>query len=206
MNDQIHTISTWLGSGSINIFGLPFAGKDTQGETLAKLFSAELVAGGDILRSHNNQEELQHIMATGALIPTDMYFSILLPYLSQEAFTGKPLILSSVGRMNGEQETIVKATADSGHPIKAVVMLSMPEEVVWERYEIAQQTADRGTRADDGNRDVLANRLNKFRAQTIPVIEFYREKGLLIEVDGTLSREEVTQEILGALSERAAAA
>lgn len=201
MEIKIDKINQWLSSGSINIFGRPFAGKDTQGELLAKLFGGVLIAGGDILRSHQDPAEIEKIMAAGGIIPSDFYLRMLLPYLLQPDLNGKPLLLSAVGRSHGEEDIILQATADSGHPMKAVVVLQLSEADVWQRFEESQLDHDRGNRTDD-HREVLNNRLKKYQAKTVPVIEFYRNKGLLIEVDGTKSREEVTNEILNSLFNR----
>lgn len=195
MDEQTKSVAQWLGAGSINIFGLPFAGKDTQGRVLAENLGALLVAGGDILRSHTDQAELEQIMARGDLIPSDLYLKIMVAYLSNPQFVGKPLVLSAVGRLAGEETTVMKATADAGHPIKAVVLLRLSEEEVWKRFDAAKELNDRGAREDD-SRTALANRLEKFRTQTQPVIDHYRELGLLVEVDGSLSREAVNDEII----------
>lgn len=203
MND-IDTIKKWLGSGTINVFGLPFSGKDTQCETLANLLDATVASSGAIFREQEDNVELQQIMATGALIPSDMFFDIMLPFFNKPELVGKPLVLSSVGRMKGEEGPIVRATNESNHPIKAVVVLAIPEEVVWQRHRAAAELDDRGDRPDDANDDILRNRIAKFNAETLPVIEYYREKDLLVEVNGTKDRETVTQEILAALSARAA--
>lgn len=202
MNSEMTKISAWLGTGSINIFGRPFAGKDTQGRLLAEAFGGVLVAGGDILRSHHDPEKIKQILAAGGLIPSDFYFNLVLPYLSQPAFKDRPLILSSVGRSQGEEPTIMKATSTSGHPMKAVVVLELSEAEVWQRFEAVKVVHDRNGRTDD-HREVLKNRLKKFQDRTMPVIEFYRDRGLLVEVDGTRSREEVTNEILDSLGSRA---
>lgn len=202
MEDHIHAISTWLGTGSINVFGRPFAGKDTQGLILADLLGGVLIAGGDILRSYHDQEKIKQIMSTGELFPTDLYMSIVLPYLSRDEISAKPLILSSVGRLHGEEEMIVKATTDSGHPIKAVVVLDMSVEEVWRRFDASQQQHDRGERADD-HREVLETRLKKFQEKTMPVIDYYRNQGLVLEVDGTQTRDAVTNSIIDGLAERA---
>ena len=203
--EQIETIKQWLGTGSINVFGLPFAGKDTQCETLAELLGGVTFGSGAIFREQQDNQELQNIMATGSLIPSDMFFSIMLPYFSKPDLAGKPLVLSSIGRMQGEEGVIYDATEKGGHATKAVVYLTMPEDTVWERHNIAKQLDDRGDRKDDGADEILANRISKFKTQTIPVLEFYREKGLLVEVDGTKDREGVTQEIIDALYRRAIA-
>lgn len=201
--NNIDIIQQWLGNGSINFFGRPFAGKNTQAERFVELLGATLIASGDIFRAQKDNVELQQIMATGANIPSEMFFDIVLPYFEKPELNGKPLVLSEVGRKNGEQEIIVNATAESGHPTKAVVLLSLPEEVVWERYNASLVADDRGDRPDDGNRDIVVTRLEKFNHDIMPVIDFYREKGLLIEVDGTKDRESVTEEIIAALVARA---
>lgn len=202
MEEKIQTIQNWLGTGSINIFGRPFAGKDTQGEKLAEYFGGELMAGGDMLRSYPDQARIKELMSTGDLFPTDFYLSIVLPYLSREEIKHKPLILSSIGRMKGEESTIIQATNESGHPIKAVIVLVLSEEEVMKRFEATRNLGDRGIREDD-NHDALENRLVKYREQTTPVIETYKEKGLVIEVDGTIPRDQVTEEIIDALYARA---
>ncbi|MFZ2494793.1 MAG: hypothetical protein WAW60_03430, partial [Candidatus Saccharimonadales bacterium] len=70
-------------------------------------------------------------------------------------------------------------------------------------YDAAQHRDDRGDRLDDSNRDIVSTRLKKFQDEIMPVIEFYRQKGLLIEVDGSKSREEVTEAIIDALATKA---
>jgi len=204
MSNKNKDISKWLAAGSINVFGRPFAGKDTQGLILANIFDGALIAGGDILRHYHDQEKVNKIMSTGELFPTNLYLEIVLPFLSQDKFHGKPLILSSVGRMVGEEQTIFDATKKSGHETKAVVVLNMSEDEVWRRFEAAKLLNDRGNRADD-KKDALATRLKEFQQKTVPVIDFYKKLNLVIEVDGTLPLEDVTSEILNALTKRAQA-
>ena len=102
-NSSYDTLRAWLGTGSINLFGRPFAGKDTQGTRLADLFDGVLLGGGDILRGATMPDHIKAGMKTGKLIPTKDYIAIVLPKLMDESLHGKPLILSSVGRWNGEQ-------------------------------------------------------------------------------------------------------
>lgn len=205
MNEQIEKISNWLGTGSINIFGLPFAGKDTQGEKLAELFDGELIAGGDILRHHHEPKEVEQIMAAGGMVPSEFYYSLILPFLSQKRFAGKPLILSTVGRKSGEESIVLETAEKSGHPIKAAILLTLDDNVAWKRFEAAKTTEhDRGNRSDDSEQ-TLRNRLQEFRDETMPVIDFYRQRGLLVQIDGEPSREQVTSEILESLAKLATA-
>ncbi|HSX52866.1 MAG TPA: nucleoside monophosphate kinase [Patescibacteria group bacterium] len=192
---EINKISQWLKSGSINIFGLPFSGKDTHGEKLQKLFNAVLLSGGDILRSSKGPKHIQEHIGKGHLAPTDEFLAIVLPFLAQPEYKGKPLILSSVGRWHGEEQSVVKAAVESGHPIKAVIYLSITEDEAKRRWRLAK----RG-REDDVAEDILLNRFNEFRQKTLPVIDYYRQHGLLIEVDGMPSPENVAVDILHKLA------
>ena len=202
MDQQTQKIKSWLASGSINIFGLPFAGKDTQGQILADMFGAVMISSGDILRHAKDNQRLQELLAAGEIIPSDLFEEIVLPYLANPELNDKPLILSEVGRMEGEQQVIMRATTNSGHPLKAAVLLQLSEEEVFNRFDMSKKEHDRGERADD-RREVLQNRLDKFREKVLPVINWYREQELLIEVDGSLSREDVTAEIIKDLLARA---
>jgi adenylate kinase len=202
MEEKIQTIRQWLGSGSINLFGHPFAGKDTQGILLSKMFHAPLVAGGEILRSYPDQTRLKQLLSSGKLIPSDLYLQIILPYLSQDKYKGQPLILSSVGRMKGEEHTVLQASINSGHPIRAAVLLRLSDEAVWDRFTASQAEHDRGERTDD-KKSTITTRLHEFHQKTMPVINFYERQNLLVDIDGTQDKEHVTEQIINALFKRA---
>lgn len=184
-------ISQHLGTGSINIFGLPFSGKDTHGNELATLLGGTLISGGDILRSDVGPQHIKDLIAQGYLAPTDEYVQIITPYFKQEKYRSVPLILSSVGRWSGEEKSIVEAAKSSGHELKAVIYLKVSEKEVHRRWKLAE----RG-RHDDKELHILENRFIEFNEKTIPVIEYYREQGLLIEIDAMPSKADVTSDIL----------
>ena len=197
MEDKIKTIKQWLGTGSINFFGLPFAGKDTQGKIFAELFDGILISGGDILRKSDNQE-LQTIMAEGKIIPSKLWEQVVVPYFKKDELNNKPLILSEVGRLMGEQLVIEKATEESGHPQKAVILLELDDSEIWNRFDASRLANDRGDRADD-NKAVLQTRLDNYHQKVMPVLNYYDNKGLLIRIDGSKSKEEVTNQIIDSL-------
>ena len=202
MSNQLEMLKDWLGAGSIDIFGRPFSGKDTQAEKLAGIFGGLVVSGGEILRSHHDPREVEEILNSGGIVPSDFYLKLVLPYLSRLAFADKPLILSAVGRSHGEEVDVIQAAEQSRHPIRAVILLDISEDEVWRRDGLSADRKERGQRADDTQK-ALELRLKKFEDQTMPVIDFYRNRDLLVEVDGSLPREAVTEEILAKLAELA---
>lgn len=203
MDDQTTVIQSWLGTGSINVFGRPFAGKDTQCNALAEMMGGVVVSSGDVLRHDHGNAQIQRIMAEGGIIPSELFEQVVVPYLARAEFANTPLILSEVGRADGEQHMIMRATEQAGHPLKAVILLGLSDTEVFNRFDAAQEQNDRGDRADD-KRDVLQTRLNAYESMVTPVISYYRDNGYLIEVDGSQSKEAVTQSIIDALAARAA--
>jgi len=194
-------IQAWLGTGAINIFGRPFAGKDTQGKKLLDLFGGKLLGGGDILRNSIIPADVNEIMLRGELVPIKDYISIVLPYLAKAEFAGDPLILSSVGRWKGEETGAIEALRQANHELKAVIYLDIPEDEVRARWHALEHHDDRDNRADD-TLEALEVRLTEYRNKTLPVIDEYERLGLLVRVDGTGSPESIHQNILNALLQR----
>jgi adenylate kinase len=202
MTNQIETIRQWLGSGSINFFGLPFAGKDSQARRIQAKLGGKILSSGEIFRNSVIPDDTMAIMERGELMPSDTFTEIILPYLSRPEFAGHPFLLSSVGRWKGEEIGVIEALKDSNHETKAVIYLNLDENIVFERSKLDENEAVRGVRADDGE-GKLQKRVDEFEQKTIPVLDTYRKLGLLIEIDASLPKNEVEQKILEALAERA---
>jgi adenylate kinase family enzyme len=111
-----------------------------------------------------------------------------------------PLVLSSVGRWEGEEFPVMEAAKSANHEIKAVVLLNISEEDAQNRWDVAKTLGDRGDRSDDREKTVLENRIKEFREKTMPVIETYRKMGILLPVQATGTREEVFANVVEALA------
>lgn len=199
---QIEAIKNWLGTGSIDIFGPQYAGKDTQGHMLVEVLdAAPLMGGGDILRNSIVPEHIKKIMNEGRLIPTPDYIAIVLPHLSKPEFAGKPLVLSAFGRWYGEEKGMLQVATQSNHPLKAIVYLSLSETESWERWKKINPLSRNGGIRQDEAEYALEMRLKEFREKTLPVIDFYRSMGILIEVDGNQPPKKVFSDIIAGLLE-----
>ena len=174
------------------------SGKDTQGVKLAEAIGGKLLSSGIIIRA-NEIEKHKKLTDKGNLIPTDIFYEWVLPYFSREDLKRYPLVLSSIGRWSGEEDTVMETAAKAGHEIKAVILLNISEADVMARFEKLQILNDRGERQDDKDLDVFNNRLEEFRNKTMPVLEHYKDLGLLINVNGDQSREEVFEELINKL-------
>ena len=198
--DKLAMIKSWLGTGSLNIFGLPMSGKDTVGERLAKDLGAKFLSSGIIIRAFE-AEQNQNMTGSGQLIPTNTFYDIILPYFSRKEMKNDSLILSSVGRWSGEEDKIMEAAKNGGHEIKAVVLLDLTETDVKNRFEAAKELNDRGERADDANLEIFETRIREFNEKTVPVLNHYDELNLLIKVPADGSRDEVYSSVIDKLVE-----
>ena len=195
MEEKIIKIKEWLGTGSINIFGLPMSGKDTQGIRLAEALDAKFLSSGMIIRAME-KETRQDLTSSGALIPTNVFYEWVLPYFERRDLFKYPLFLSSIGRWLGEENQVMSIAAGAGHEIKIVILLNISEADVEERFRKVQEYSDRGQRADDKDFAVFKTRLKEFREKTVPVLQHYNELGLLVEVRGDQTRDAVFNEIV----------
>ncbi len=195
MDEKIETIKNWLGTGSINIFGLPMSGKDTVGVRLAETLGGKFLSSGMIIRAMEKGTS-QNLTGEGKLIETNVFYDWVLPYFERQDLADFPLILSSVGRWSGEENQVVSVAESAGHPIKAVVVLNISEGDVMSRWEAAQILNDRGDRLDDKESTVFKTRIDEFVEKTIPVLKHYREMGLLVEVKADMDRDSVFKEAI----------
>lgn len=193
-------IIEWLGTGSINIFGRPLAGKDTQAQRLSEWLHAPIIGGGDILRTKPEAHYLLAVHDSGALIPQDEFVEIMTPYLQQQQFAGHPLILSSVGRWHGEEEKIMAATQRAGHPLRSVIYVEVSEATA--KARLLSDDADRTMRHDD-TLQIFTVRMQEFAEKTLPVVDFYKQRNLVSVVNGALGPDDVELEIIDALYKRA---
>ena len=192
---KVLTIKNWLGTGSVNIFGLPMSGKDTVGVRLAEALGGKFLSSGLIIRA-NEELTRQHFSDKGDLTPTDVFYKWVLPYFEKEDLKEFPLILSSIGRWSGEEDKVMETAEKAGHPIKAAVILNISEADVMSRWQAVAELKDRGTRYDDEKPEVFQHRIEEFRTKTAPVLLHYRSLGLLIEVGADAERDVVFSELV----------
>lgn len=202
MIDHGQVIRNWLGTGSINIFGAPFSGKDTVGNRLAAELQGVLLSSGEILRNAQAQDEaLKNEMNSGALADTDKFRSIVLPYFAKEELKDSPLIMSSIGRWAGEEYDVIEAAKNAGHPIMVALQLEISPEEMERRRQLALESGDRGNRGDDNSVEILQKRISEYQEKTLPVLATYEKMGLLVKVNTEEDRDTVFHKVLEAIAD-----
>jgi adenylate kinase len=171
--------------------GAPGAGKGTQAKTLADLCGVPHIATGDILRSAvANQTPLgvqaKAYMDKGDLVPDSLVVDLIRERLGEpDAQNG--WILDGFPRNVSQAESLDALLQKIDHHYDNVINLDVPDEVLVVRL------LSRG-RADD-EEEVIRHRLQVYREQTAPLIDFYTQRKKLATVNGHQTMEEVTADL-----------
>ena len=181
------------------LMGPPGAGKGTQANVVADHFGVPAISTGDIFRANVSQGtelglEARKYMDAGEYVPDAVTNSMVRNRIEEsDAATG--FLLDGYPRTVAQVEELDQMIAHTGHRLDAAVVLTVDQE------ELVQRLLKRAItdgRADD-TEDVIRRRQEVYLEQTAPLIDVYRERGLLLEVDGTGTVDEVTQRIFVAL-------
>jgi len=181
------------------LMGPPGAGKGTQAKVIATHFGIPAISTGDIFRANVSQgtplgKEAQRFMDAGEYVPDEVTNSMVRNRID-EADAVPGFLLDGYPRTLAQVEELDGMIGFTGHRLDAVVVLTVDDDVLVER--LLQRAAVEG-RADD-TEDVIRRRQELYGEQTAPLIEVYRDRGLLIEVDGLGEVDDVTQRIFAAL-------
>jgi adenylate kinase len=188
------------------LLGPPGAGKGTQAQHLVAKYGIVQLSTGDMLRAAVKAgtplgQKVEGIMASGALCPDDVVVSIVEERIAQPD-ARKGFILDGFPRTVPQAEALDRMLARHGIVLDAVIELRVDEAALVRRIEsrIAEMQKRGEPLRPDDNPDVLHKRLLAYRAQTAPLIAYYRDHGLLRSIDGMAPIEQVAGAIEEALN------
>jgi len=181
------------------IMGPPGAGKGTQARYIAEHFSIPAISTGDIFRANVSQGtplgvEAKKFMDAGEYVP-DEVTNLMVRNRIDEPDAEPGFLLDGYPRTVAQVEELDGMIAFTGHRLDAVVVLTVDQDEVVQRLLQRAQTEGR---ADD-TEDVIRRRQEIYTEQTAPLIGVYRDRGLLVEVDGMGEVDDVTKRIFATL-------
>jgi adenylate kinase len=181
------------------LFGPPGAGKGTQAAAISEKLSVPHIATGDILRENvRNETELgvraKQYMDQGDLVPDKVVIAMVEERIKRDD-AANGFLLDGYPRTVAQAEALDDTLAVDGKAIDAVIRLLVDDDELVSR--LLRRAQEQG-RSDD-TREVIENRLAVYRNETEPLVDLYRERGLLREVEGTGPVAEVRQRILDAV-------
>jgi len=208
------------------LLGPPGAGKGTQAVRLAERQGAAHVASGDLFREALAAgtalgRQAQGYMDRGELVPDDIVVEMVLERLAQPD-CDRGVILDGFPRTAAQAEALDAALAAQGRRVDAALAMDVPAEAILERmtgrricrecqapYHVRFNPPARAGQCDrcggalyqrdDDREETVRHRLAVYQAQTLPLVAYYRQQGILRQVDGLGGVDEITARLVRAL-------
>lgn len=168
------------------LIGIQGAGKSTQGNFLSEEYNIPYLSSGHIFREMAKEKTqigrwLKETINSGALVPDDKTLEIILTYLEKPEYENGYIL-------DGFPRTVVQAEAFNGGVDKVVFLDVSDKEALW---RIAGRVSDR----QDETLQAIKKRIDSFHEFTRPVVDYYRQAGKLVAVDGEQDVEGVFKDI-----------
>lgn len=208
---------------NIILMGLPGAGKGTQASEIIKKYPIPHISTGDMFRKAIKDEtelgkEAKSYMDRGELVPDEVTVGIVKERISEDD-AKKGFLLDGFPRTIEQAEALNSILEELGRTIDTVVNIEVPEEELMNRLTGRRICETCGTtyhlvfnppkvegicdidggklyQREDDNPETVANRLEVNVKQSKPILEFYNQKGLLKNIDGSKHIDEVTSDVI----------
>jgi adenylate kinase len=184
---------------NIILLGPPGAGKGTQAKILEDAHSIVQLSTGDMLRAAASSgsklgEQAKAVMDAGQLMPDDIMIQIISERIDQpDCVNG--FILDGFPRTTAQAEALEAMLAEKGLALDFVIEIAVDDEILVDRINARVAQMPESERRSDDNAETLRKRLRVYHEQTAPILPFYRDRGMLKQVDGMQSIEQVTAQI-----------
>ena len=184
----------------IVLLGPPGSGKGTQSKFLVEKFEFIQISTGDLLRDQVQQKdssmgkEINEIMKSGELVPDKIVIQLIIEKIT--LYKENNIIFDGFPRNINQAKVLDESLEKISVLLDKVVFIDVDYEILKERIiSRINESADHNKRSDD-NIQTLVKRIDVYKQNTLPIVEYYRKRGILTEINGMLKIEEVSQQIL----------
>jgi adenylate kinase len=184
------------------IVGPQGSGKGTQGVRIAKAFGIPAISTGDVFRAAVADDselgrQVKAVIEAGDLVSDELTNAVVRERLEQpDAADG--FLLDGFPRNLAQVLDLYEFLEGRDEELDAVIELSVPREESIARLSLRAKEQGR----TDDTEEVIANRLAIYERETAPILGVYHARGIVEEIDGIGSLDEITERVLAALEER----
>jgi len=209
------------------VLGKQGAGKGTQCVRLSHHYVVPHVSTGDMLRSEvklrsSVGQRAALLMDQGDLIPDELVMEMVGARLSERDTSGRGFVLDGCPRTTNQAESLEKLVEPFG--LDLVIDLQVPTSLVMKRLASRRVCVDCGAnystaapplvnwtcdvcggevvQRQDDTEEAIERRLNLYEEETAPLLDWYKQRELLVEINGTGSPDAVTRRVVGAIDEQ----
>lgn len=184
------------------IVGPQGSGKGTQGVRIAEAFGIPAISTGDVFRAAVADDsdlgrQVKAIIEAGDLVPDELTSAVVRERLSQPDARGG-FLLDGYPRNLSQVRDLDAFLEGRGEELDAIIELSVPRDESISRISLRAKEQGRS----DDTEEVIANRLSIYERETAPILDVYRERGIVDVIDGLGSLDEITERVIAALEER----
>jgi adenylate kinase len=174
------------------ILGPQGSGKGTQAKLIAQKYGLTHISTGELFRNEINSgselgKEIAAVTNSGELVSDEILFSIL----EKADFGDKGFILDGTPRNLPQAEALNRIFEKTNLKLDKVILVDLPYQISIDRM---LNRAKVENRADD-NLETIKKRLDIYHKETVPVVDYYRSQGKILEVDGRPDIDTIFQEI-----------
>jgi adenylate kinase len=207
------------------LFGKPGAGKGTQAARLREDFDLPYIATGDMLREHRENEtelgkQAAEYMSNGDLVPDELVIEMIMEEIESQGDDG--FLLDGFPRSVGQADALSDEIERRGRRLTAALLIDADDETVLKRItgrrmcsnghvyhvefdppkhdDVCDRCGKPLTQRDDDKPETVKKRLETYRKNTEPLVDYYDERGLLRRFDGNRSPGEVHDHIRAVLA------
>jgi len=202
------------------LLGAPGAGKGTQAKKISEKFNILHISTGDILRKEIRKKtelglKAKDYVQSGKLVSDDLIIEIIKKEIQGEEAKGG-FLLDGFPRNLSQAKMLEKMFDRMGYSVDKVINISVDEKEIIRRLSarrvcpsckkitaaqpgqknVCPHCGEKLVKRDDDDIQVIKKRLEVYKKETEPLIDYYRKKGLLVEIDGTASQGKVTERVL----------
>ena len=186
------------------LLGPPGSGKGTQSKFLVEEYDFKQLSTGDLLRESVAKKnsslglEISEIMNSGELVPDDIVIQLIVEKISQ--LKNKKIIFDGFPRNLNQAVVLEKSLQKISISLDKVIFIDVNYEILKDRILTRINETKVKDRRSDDNIDTLIKRIEVYKSNTLPIVDYYKKSGILEEVNGMASIEDVKQQILNIIS------